>query len=189
VWPAFRGRDLVTLCPGITLEDWTMDGATTAGVLEEQIPRATAASPSESILVTLTAGGNDLLQAVGASQAEGDRAVGRALLRLNAIVDAVHTRMPGATLLVSTVYDPTDGTGKLEHVQLRDVELGWLRAFNAAVRALCHGPVRLADLHARFLGHGLSAPPPERWYWSLSSIEPGLIGASEVRRTWLDAIA
>jgi hypothetical protein len=188
VWPELKGRDLVTLCPSIRHEDLTADGATTESVLVDQVTRATAASPNESILVTLTAGGNDLLLLVGASVAEGERGVGAALERLQAVVDAVITRMPGATLLVSTVYDPTDGSGKLEHVQLRDVELRWLERFNAGVRSLCRGPVLLADLHARFLGHGLSAPPPERWYWSLSSIEPGLIGASEVRRVWLDAI-
>ena len=45
--------------------------------------------------------------------------------------------------------------------------------------------VLLADLYAHFLGHGVSAPEAERWYWKRSLIEPNARGASEVRHLWL----
>ena len=47
----------------------------------------------------------------------------------------------------------------------------------------------VADIHARFLGHGLTEPdPPRRWYWDDMIIEPNARGASEVRRLWLRAV-
>jgi hypothetical protein len=46
----------------------------------------------------------------------------------------------------------------------------------------------VADAHAHFLGHGVTAPEEERWYWKRSWIEPNAAGASEIRRLWLDAL-
>ena len=48
--------------------------------------------------------------------------------------------------------------------------------------------IRLADVHAHFLGHGVTAPDAERWYWRRSLIEPSAQGASEIRRVWLEAL-
>jgi len=47
---------------------------------------------------------------------------------------------------------------------------------------------RLADLHAAFFGHGVTAPEAERWYWKRSLVEPNAAGASEIRRQWLEAL-
>ena len=46
----------------------------------------------------------------------------------------------------------------------------------------------LADVHRHFLGHGVTAPEPERWYWSPNPIEPSARGASEIRRVWWAAL-
>jgi hypothetical protein len=65
-----------------------------------------------------------------------------------------------------------------------------LNDFNDVVRQTARempGAV-LADVHERFLGHGVSAPELDGYYWTGSIIEPGALGASEIRRAWLDAI-
>ena len=139
--------------------------------------------------MTLTAGGNDLLALIAAPDASGAAGVARLLRTLEAIVAAVQDRLPRASILVANVYDPTDGTGDLDGHRLRPQEMGWLREANAGVGRLCAArKVRLIDVHGHFAGHGRSAPAAERWYWSESLIEPGVVGASEIRRLWLSAL-
>jgi len=113
----------------------------------------------------------------------------RILRNLDAILQAVRGRLPRAVLLVANVYDPTDGSGDLEGHRLRPQEMRWLRDHNAGVDRLCgQRGARLIDVHGHFAGHGRSAPAAERWYWSGSLIEPGVVGASELRRLWLTAL-
>jgi hypothetical protein len=46
----------------------------------------------------------------------------------------------------------------------------------------------LADVHRHFLGHGVTAPEDQRWYWRRNLIEPNARGASEIRRVWWEAL-
>jgi len=101
----------------------------------------------------------------------------------------VRDRLPRAVLLVANVYDPTDGTGDLEGHRLRPQEMRWLRDYNAGVARVCAVlGARLIDVHGHFAGHGRSVPAADRWYWTGSLIEPGVVGASELRRLWLAAL-
>src|SRR6266511_1313502 len=82
---------------GLDLVDLTRDGNTTRGVIAD-LAQASAAAD----VVTLTAGGNDLLG--------GD--LHRAILhRLHQI--AARTQPFGARVIVNTVYDPSDGDNDL----------------------------------------------------------------------------
>src|SRR5512132_3570173 len=78
---------------GAELVDHARDGNTTHGVLADL-----ARAPAAADLVTLTAGGNDLLT--------GDlpRAILRRLQRIASRIEAL-----GARVVVNTVYDPSDG--------------------------------------------------------------------------------
>jgi lysophospholipase L1-like esterase len=184
LWPEFRGLDLETLAPGARCTDLTFDGATTDGVLGNV--RNDLEASGEPALVTVTVGGNDLLSLVGIPLRAGERGVDDALVRVSAIVDGVRERLPSSTVLLGTVYDPTDGTGRLEGHTLRREEMGWLARFNGGIADLCQWRgAALADIHRHFLGHGVTAPEDERWYWRGSIIEPSARGASEVRRLWL----
>ena len=66
-----------------------------------------------------------------------------------------------------------------------------LRALAVAHRAL------VADVHARFLGHGLfvgdptqpATRPPDRDLWYCGLIEPNAWGASEIRAAFWEALA
>jgi lysophospholipase L1-like esterase len=72
---------------------------------------------------------------------------------------------------------------------LRRQEMRWLDDYNAGVERLCRRRgARLIDLCRHFAGHGRSAPAEKRWYWTGSLIEPGMAGASEIRRLWLAAV-
>lgn len=182
-WPEFRGRDLSTLLPGIELDDLTADGATTESLLR-QVERVTA--DDEPTLVTITAGGNDLLGHLGW---RGGSPVSAIAERLRTAIDRLFRKRPNATVLLGTVYDPSDGTNQLPGYQRSlNEEAQWLSDYNAFVRKLAGSDprLRLADIHAHFLGHGLTVPEHERWYLLESIIEPSARGASEVRRVWLE---
>jgi lysophospholipase L1-like esterase len=184
----FAGRDLLTAFPGIQALNLCEDGATVGTVRSGQLPHVPA--DDAPTLVTVTAGGNDLLELIGVPARRGGTAVAEALRLLAETVGTVRRRLPRSVVLLTTVYDPTDGTGHLERVPVTVQEYGWLAAYNDGVRDLCDGRgMHLVDAHARFLGHGASAPPDQRWYWPASIIEPGLRAASELRRLWLETIA
>ncbi len=189
VWPEFAGRDLVTISPGIDCRFEARDGATTESVLDSQMDALRGIDPRAEALVTLTAGGNDLLRLIGATDRAGQAGVRAVLDNLDAILRVVRDRLARALILVANVYDPTDGTGDLEGTRVRPQEMRWLADYNAGVERLCpQRGARLIDLHRHFAGHGRSAPAAKRWYWTGSLIEPGMTGASEIRRLWLAAV-
>ena len=178
--------DLRERYPEISTEDLTADGATTDDVLRFQLPRVRATE--DASLVTITAGGNDLLLNLGALRPPVNLVEG-IIERLNRIVDETRRKLPNATILLGTIYDPSDGTNQLYGDRL-DREAEWLTRVNDAIRSLSstRANVRLADIHRHFLGHGLTAPEGDRWYWSGLIFEPNARGAAEVRRLWLDSI-
>jgi lysophospholipase L1-like esterase len=167
--------------PRIAFDNLTADGATTDDVLRWQLPRVR--ETADPAIVTITAGGNDLLMNLRATRPPV-RLVEGILDRLSRILDEVRRLLPNATILLGTIYDPSDGTNVLYDEQL-DREAKWLARVNEGIRALASGDrVRLADVHARFLGHGLTAPENERWYWSGLIFEPNAEGARQVARLW-----
>lgn len=191
-WPEFAGRDLATAYPGIAFRSLVEDGATIGDVFGEQLARLEASDAPT--LVTLTVGAGDIMSllvrrpaAPIVRQAAHDIAEAYEFL-----VDAIRRLRPAATLLAATVCDPSDGTALMPGVDSarKPVPLDALTAVNAHIRTLAAGTpgVRLADLHAHFMGHGASIEPKNRWYWRRSPLDVNARGASEVRRVWLDAL-
>ena len=167
--------------PGILFDNLTADGATTDDVLRWQLPRIRA-TPDPAI-VTITAGGNDLLLNLRATRPPV-RLVEGVLDRLTRIVDEVERMIPNATILLGTVYDPSDGTNIIDGERL-DREAKWLARVNEGIRALAsRDGVVLADIHAHFLGHGSTVPEEQRWYWSQLIFEPNAEGARQVAKLW-----
>jgi lysophospholipase L1-like esterase len=190
-WPEFRGRDLERLFPGLELLNLAEDGATIDDVATEELARLGHDSNDPGILLTLTAGGNDLLDALVSGQPL-ERAVRQIDRRYADLIAMVREELPAVTLVLTTVYDPTDGTGHLPGLEsLGRLPLEYLHRFNDRVRELARETEHtlLADVHRHFLGHGVSAPEPDRWYWRRNLIEPNARGASEIRRVWLEAVA
>lgn len=191
-WPDDLGDDLSSSYPGIELQNLAEDGATIGDVFGEQLSHVD--DTDEPVLITLTVGGNDLLSAFG------NRPKRELLERIERdiaeaydfLVDMLRGRFPNGTLMVNTIYDPSDKSGKIPGVydELGPLPLDILDRMNDHIRALAIGTPRvlLADLYAHFLGHGVSAPEGERWYWKRSLIEPNARGASEIRHRWLETL-
>lgn len=184
-WPEFRGRDLTTKMPRIELSDFTADGATTESLLR-QLQRIDKSD--EATLVTITAGGNDLLGAIGSGSRNP---AGDIFGRLRQSIDRIFELRPRSLLIMSTVYDPTDGTNKMPgFARPLEREAEWLRDYNDRVRGLAQTDtrIRVADVHKHFLGHGLSIPVEKQWYLRESIIEPNAPGANEIRRLWVEIL-
>ena len=161
---------------GADFTDLTRDGNTTHGVLADL-----ARVPAAADVVTLTAGGNDLL---------GGELPRSILRRLEEIADAVQPL--GARVIVNTVYDPSDGDNEVGRRELGLSRLAAIelrrrfRALNGGIRRLAdeRGFV-LADLERLFHGHGLASKEP----WFVQVIEPNLAGATAIANHWYELLA
>ena len=197
-FPEWRDKDLATRFPSFRLLPLAMDGATSATVRYAQVPRLKEMNVRPDV-VTLTMGGNDLLQTFGSPAAA--HAARRALWDNGhaALADLRTLVGSGAPILVGTIYDPSDGTGAVPGRELPPWPDGpaVVRALNAALADLAqrHGAV-VADVHARFLGHGAEAGDPgqpdprpangELWYCGV--IEPNAWGAGAIRAVFWELL-
>ncbi len=118
------------------------------------------------VLITLTIGGKDLLLAFRKSVSEGEAALTAGIEQLQKryaeIIDKIQKLFPKATLIATSVYDPTDGTGFLptsSSLYKGSLPIAYLKQFNEFVK-------------------GSAASP----------IEPGYVGSSEIRRVWLETL-
>ena len=191
-WPEFAGDDLASRLPALDFQNLATDGATIGEVFGEQL--AQLAENDEPTLVTLTVGGNDLLSAYGgrARRSLLDRIENDIADAYDFLLDTLRGKLPAGTFLIATVYDPSDRSGRIPGVydEAGPLPLEILDRFNAHVRTLATGTPRtiLADVYARFLGHGVSAAESDQWYWRRSLIEPNAKGANQVRQVWLEAL-
>ena len=191
-YPEFAGRDLRTRWPAIETRNLCMDGATIGDVFGLQLPEVE--EREEETLVTLTVGGNDLLSAFSTQPRPSlmERIVRDIAGAYDALLDAIRERLPRALIVVTTVYDPSDRTALIPGVfeGAGPLPLRHLDTLNGRIRdaARTRQQMLLADVYGHFLGHGATVPPDERWYWRRSLIEPSAIGASEIRRTWVEAL-
>jgi lysophospholipase L1-like esterase len=158
---------------GLELIDLTRDGNTTDGVLADL-----AAAPAAADVVTITAGGNDLL---------GGNLPRAILRRLQQIAQRIQPL--SARVVVSTIYDPRDGDNDLGRRELGLSRLGTielrrrLNAVNGGIAKLArdHGFL-LADLERLFHGHGVASDEP----WFVDVIEPNLAGATAIAEHWYE---
>ena len=197
-FPGWRDRDLATTRPELGFALLATDGGTTTSLLDGQLPRLESSDVVPRI-VTVTVGGNDVLAAYGNTPAALEivatvrERVGQVLDRLHALVS------PADPIVVGTVYDPSDGTAEAWRVGLPpwpDV-VDVLAALNAALRDVAqeHGAL-VADIHGRFIGHGLhagnpgqgNARPRNRALWYCNIIEPNAWGADAVRAAFWAAL-
>jgi lysophospholipase L1-like esterase len=160
---------------GIDLVDLTRDGNTTQGVLADL-----ARAPAAANVVTLTAGGNDLLL----------HHLPRAILRrLHQIAEPIQAL--GARVVVNTIYDPSDGdndAGRREMGLSRFAAIELRRRLNAVNGGIVklareHGFL-LADLERLFHGHGVASDEP----WFVNVIEPNLAGATAIAEHWYELL-
>ena len=189
-WPEFKGRDLSHRSPGVKFLNLAEDGAMIDDVTTEELAQLSHDSSDPDLLLTLSAGGNDLLDALPTGR-NLDKAVRRIEQRYTELVETIREELQRATLLLTTVYDPTDGTGSLPGMEgYGSLPLEYLDEFNEHVRETADSMTEtmLADVHRHFLGHGVTGRESDRWYWRRNMIEPNARGASEIRRVWWEAL-
>jgi lysophospholipase L1-like esterase len=192
VWPDDAGNDLVSKFGVMPFENLAADGATIGEVFGEQV--SSLEGSDEPVLLTLTIGGNDLLSAYGSRPRKSllEKIGADIAEAYDFLVDTLRGQFPNGRLIVTTVYDPSDRTGKIPgvHDEHGPLPLEVLDRLNAHIRMLAGGTpnILLADAYAHFLGKGVSAAEADRWYWKRSLIEPNARGASEIRHVWLDAL-
>lgn len=180
-YPEFAGRDLRSTCPDCRFVSLARNGFRT-----RQILKSLDHAPAESgpTLVTLTAGGNDLLAAAGSRQFP-DPWLEHFVADYDELLLAIKARYSDLTLLGGNIYDPTDGTG---FVQSGHDDWAHLFAFLADVNARIFERLKLAgavpvDIHSTFFGRATAEVEPLIFY----NIEPTKLGSSEIRRLFWQA--
>lgn len=193
-FPSWRGHDLGRR-PFHLL---ATDGATSQMLLEQQVPSLERSGVRPSI-VTVTIGGNDVLGWYG-DTTSAVRAADAAVARADRALDRLRSlALPTVRMVLGTVYDPSDGTADAERVGLPPwpevVEV--IAHLNTAMRRLAgRHHVAVADIHQKFLGHGLATGnpaqgdprPADHDLWYCSVIEPNAWGASAVREAFWEAL-
>lgn len=191
-YPEFEGQDLVTRYESLAHLNMAEDGATIGDVFGSQLPQLEESDVPT--LLTLSVGGNDLLSAFANRP---DATLLRSVVRdvgdaLEFLVEALRRARPNSVLIGTTVYDPSDDSRKIPGVfeGAGPLPLEFLHELNARMRSIFTGSPRagIADAYGHFLGHGVTAEPADCWYWRRSWVEPSAVGASEIRRLWLDAL-
>jgi lysophospholipase L1-like esterase len=197
-FPAWTGRDLTSRDPDARPALLASDGATSTTVAGEQLGRLRRLGVIPT-LATVTMGGNDLLAAYGDTRA-ARRAIATVVDNGRRVLAGLRALMgPEAPILVATVYDPSDGSGDAGQLGLPPwpEALDLLAELNRALRALAEDHQALvAEVHARFLGHGLAAGnptqpaarPPDHDLWYCGLIEPNAWGASEIRACFWETL-
>lgn len=198
MWPEFRGRDLRTAHPATRFALLAEDGATSVD-LERAVFNLPRPRDDERVLVTITTGGNDLLHLAASPDplARAADVLAAFTKRLDGILARLKETYRRCVVLLSTVYDPTDGTGKMQSGHDVSFGLPLLTALNDTLRAAAarHG-ARLIDTHDHFLGHGVRHRDPSFAHyhandpsgWFVFDIEPNARGSSELRRLFLEAL-
>ena len=169
LFPEFRGKDLQSRGPA-RLQHQAVDGATVDSLARQaqRIPR------DEAGLALITVGGNDLLRGLAADHGNG---IKRFEATLRQFLEGLTIRR----IVLGTVYDPTFGDDSRNFLNVEPrLARSNFRRVNQVIGSLAARHGRLADIHAHFLKGDPS--------WFTRTIEPSLIGASEVRRAFLFAI-
>lgn len=191
-YPEFTGRDLISRDPRIGFLNLAEDGATIGDVFGSQLSQL--AESEDPTLITLSIGGNDLLSAVANRPA---LSLLRGIVRdigegYEFLVESLRRSRPNSTLVLTTVYDPSDDTRRIPGVfeDADELPLEFLHDLNERINGVSERTPAsvVADAYRHFLGHGVTAPEADCWYWKRSWIEPNAVGASEIRRLWLDAV-
>jgi len=197
-FPDWVGRDLLSQDRTCTFHLLATDGATSAALLDAQLPRLLRLHLRPSI-VTLTIGGNDVLSAYGDSVA-ARQTVEHVASTVSRTLHVLHRLLaPPGRLVLGTVYDPSDGSGDTSRLGLPPwpVALAVIAELNDRLRtvAAAHGAA-VAEIGEHFRGHGTLAGdptqadprPPQRELWFSHVIEPNAWGASGVREAFWAAL-
>ena len=170
--PALEGKCLKQLFPNLIATNLSISGSTSLHHSRSQLPRVPRDAQRRAIVV-MTAGGNDLIHSYGMEPPKEGAMYGATWQQAQPWIDAFARRIDGMAtelekhfplgieIYLTTIYDPSDGTGVLRHTGLPSWPDGVriLAAFNERIRKLAqtHASVHVVEVHPSFLGHGLHA--------------------------------
>jgi acyl-CoA thioesterase-1 len=170
LFPEFRGQGLASTVGETRLEHRARDGST----IQELPAQAHGIHAEREAIAVLTIGGNDLIMGLAIDSGPGIRAFTESL-------DRFLNDLPIRLVFLGNVYDPSFGD---DSDNFLGIDPGMARAnhrmVNSAIAGLASKYGALVDLHAHFLTGDPS--------WYTRTIEPSLLGASEVRRAFLAQI-
>ena len=189
--PDEAGNDLSAMFPGIGYRRLATDGATIGDVFGEQL--ALLGESDEPSIITLTIGSEDLFSAFSRTPTAAllERIASDLIEAFDLLVAAIRAAQPNSLLILTTVTDPSDRTGKVKGIlDDRPLNLTAMDAFNTHIRKLASDSegILLADANGAFLGHGATQPEEHRWYWKRSPLELNAVGANELRKLWLETL-
>lgn len=187
--------------PDCRLSMLAMDGATSSQVVDWELAGLVTLVEQGIVpdLYTLTVGGNDFITFYGSDAERVSEEVARVRGYVDQALAAIRAIAPEATILVGTIYDPSDGTGELGDMSAKDWPGGpqALLDLNATLleAATAAGAIG-TDIHGLFLGHGRTAgavdqPPPgtlDDPCWFCNVIEPNRAGAKAVADLWAQTL-
>lgn len=213
------GKDLRHVFAKLRVLNLAQNSTSSGDHLRYQIALIPLQSQSTRGVVVLSTGGIDLIHDYGASPprdealygatwSDGQRYAAAFRQRLDQLLDAISARFPGGCeIFIATIFDPTDGVGDIERVNvfLRFIKPfpAWpdgLRIhaeFNRHIReaAAARANVHVVDVHGTLLGHGLhhrdSRHPhyhsEDPTYWYFANLEdPNQRGYDAIRRAFLN---
>ncbi len=191
----FAGQDLKTFFPGINYNNMVLDGATTDKfIAPDRIAELDKVSDRQ-VLITLTVGGNDLLESFSTIDNGTARSPKRSFDDICQSyvrgLKLLNSKLPQSTLIVTTLFDPSDGSGHLPSDGEHKFPTKVLLEFNQWIKDCASSQTALlADVYQHFRGHGAGCDSPDSfWYWKKDPIEPSYVGASEIRRVWLQVLS
>lgn len=180
-WPDFKGRDMVTRDPAVRLLVLAQSGANARSTLAQQMKRVPLVD--DPVLAVITVGSRDLLARTGAfAGANNGRepSVDDADTFydvLTGIFEELERRLSDAHILVANIPDAFGG-----HPEAAAL----LAEFNSMVADVAREQgAGLVDLHGHFQGHG---PDEGEEAWLTPDLDPTPLGASEIRRAFLQAL-
>ncbi len=209
-----RGISLSAVIPGLVDTNRAMSGTTSVQHMKWQVEKLPVQSPERFGIVVMTSGGNDIIHNYGQSPPAECAMYGATLAqakpwianyerRLDDMFAAVTAKFPGGCeIFFGNIYDPTDGAGTAHVVLLPSWPDGpkVLAEYNAAIaRAVArHRNIHLVDLHALFMGHGITcaqfwrstyrADDPHYWFSPIFE-DPNDRGYDAARRAFLLSMA
>lgn len=178
----------------------SVDGAQIDDVLTKQLPVAAQFAGKRPVVISLTMGGNDISYRLfsmkaGIHEARYQKMIEETMIRYAAGIAGIASMFSRAHIIVNTLYDPTDGMGRLPENcgswakiapwysrGRRDLG-GFIRKWAPTCQAI---PLHVVDVFEMFDGKGMKIKNRDGYYFDHFLIEPGAVGALAIADAWYD---
>lgn len=208
--PDMNGICLRAVFSNLSVRNDSVNASTSIDLVERQLP-ALRPYPADTLgFVVMSTGGNDLIHMYGRTPPQEGAMYGATLeqaqpwidnfgKRIDNIVSTVRAAFPGGCeIFLANLYDPSDGVADPSAAGLPpwpDVH-EIVDAYNTCIASCAkkHDFVHLVDLHAAFLGHGVTcrqfwrstydSSDPHYWYYE-NLEDPNDRGYDAIRRLFL----